>query len=759
MHWFWITKPAALLLVSAIVVALPLGPYTLPTQYRIHEQLDQDGSTTTDWPLHLSEEPPQAGHHIPSAYNTDLWMGTQDLHQSSTASSSLLWPTVSVPGILKKEIIDPSSKAIPEPSISTYLQSETDQIGLSGGVQPLLFYTSNPPDSSTASESHVLLYPTVTDEHMFSQVSGASSSQFPDTQIVGKQSAVSDSEESVPVVKSTLISEIRGEKQNLSGTEGTTVSINGLPKIFAAEDNNSTVVIPKDIKNTTQSMFNNSEGILSDNSNFSLEPAVHTLNSFSQGMDKPIVNIPRLVTRDLGNNSESTLSTSLQISILASHALDQEEPGHTSSLSTSVPQLKPPVPRAGKSAGYFPSQFHPLVLSTISPSNDGPDAFPFPHSSDTSDIMQSYIQGPKNNDDFLNPKHVEASVKDSDVPKHEKIDSRVIWISRTSSVSGITPEHKKIVSAAKPESINVGSSQLGDIEMADSPYNYPESSTIIGSRPRIAGDSVSKPSPVSSHEFVPPIDKAVDGTDNKPSDVDHLPAGAGEKGQGREMLKVIPPLMASSKVVNTSFQNVRQPDDRTKSSYIPPVDSENIDGNTSVGSVTDDANFSTVTNEAGSLPADAKSGVLAVPTSVPGLKKFRNVSTAAKDVEENKTTVVTILSTILPVSNGRVSAAVPDGSHHGLDAASITGISLGILVFAALVGAVSFILYRRQFLNKPQTLNDKCSNPDSSGYIDDSTLRENSEEMYSLDNDSFLNSLEAMTIQNYWTDNVKHTKL
>lgn len=38
-------------------------------------------------------------------------------------------------------------------------------------------------------------------------------------------------------------------------------------------------------------------------------------------------------------------------------------------------------------------------------------------------------------------------------------------------------------------------------------------------------------------------------------------------------------------------------------------------------------------------------------------------------------------------------------------------------------GAVSFVLYRRRFLNKPQTLNDKCSNPDSSGYIDDSTLR------------------------------------
>lgn len=32
--------------------------------------------------------------------------------------------------------------------------------------------------------------------------------------------------------------------------------------------------------------------------------------------------------------------------------------------------------------------------------------------------------------------------------------------------------------------------------------------------------------------------------------------------------------------------------------------------------------------------------------------------------------------------------------------------------------------FRRKYLNPPQTLNsDKCSNPDSSGYIDDSTIR------------------------------------
>ena len=46
-----------------------------------------------------------------------------------------------------------------------------------------------------------------------------------------------------------------------------------------------------------------------------------------------------------------------------------------------------------------------------------------------------------------------------------------------------------------------------------------------------------------------------------------------------------------------------------------------------------------------------------------------------------------------------------------------------IPVLLDIIGAVSFVLYRRRFLNKPQTLNDKCSNPDSSGYIDDSTLR------------------------------------
>ncbi|XP_051164819.1 bromodomain and WD repeat-containing DDB_G0285837 isoform X2 [Leptopilina boulardi] len=103
---------------------------------------------------------------------------------------------------------------------------------------------------------------------------------------------------------------------------------------------------------------------------------------------------------------------------------------------------------------------------------------------------------------------------------------------------------------------------------------------------------------------------------------------------------------------------------------------------------------------------------------------------------------------------------VEDNGASVADIAIITGSCLASLALLSTLVTVGFIMYRKKYLNPPQSLNsDKCSNPDSSGYIDDSTIRDNSEEMYSLDNDSFLNSLEAMTIQNYWTDSVKHTKL
>lgn len=43
-----------------------------------------------------------------------------------------------------------------------------------------------------------------------------------------------------------------------------------------------------------------------------------------------------------------------------------------------------------------------------------------------------------------------------------------------------------------------------------------------------------------------------------------------------------------------------------------------------------------------------------------------------------------------------------------------------------------YVIYRRRLWNKPQTLSDKCSNADSSGYIDDSTIRVSSFKIFQL---------------------------
>lgn len=60
-----------------------------------------------------------------------------------------------------------------------------------------------------------------------------------------------------------------------------------------------------------------------------------------------------------------------------------------------------------------------------------------------------------------------------------------------------------------------------------------------------------------------------------------------------------------------------------------------------------------------------------------------------------------------------------------LDAGAISGICLAVVGLSLAVSAVGVMLYRRRYINKPQTL----SEPDSSGYIDDSTIRVRSPEM------------------------------
>lgn len=178
-----------------------------------------------------------------------------------------------------------------------------------------------------------------------------------------------------------------------------------------------------------------------------------------------------------------------------------------------------------------------------------------------------------------------------------------------------------------------------------------------------------------------------------------------------------------------------------------------------VTTITNDtvAQFHNVTETQNSTFASKKRN-LTRPDFVKDETGVKEVSESRIVTEKPLSLETSYLQTRIP-PNVESSRRVIDPGDGDMDMGAIAGISFAALVLAALAGSTAFVLYRRRYLNKPQTLNDKCSNPDSSGYLDDSTIRDNSEEMYSLDNDSFLNSLEAMTIQNYWTDTVKHTKL
>lgn len=99
-----------------------------------------------------------------------------------------------------------------------------------------------------------------------------------------------------------------------------------------------------------------------------------------------------------------------------------------------------------------------------------------------------------------------------------------------------------------------------------------------------------------------------------------------------------------------------------------------------------------------------------------------NVAESRIVTEKPLSLETTFLQTRIP-PNIESSRRVIDPGEGGMDTGAIAGISFAALVLTALAGSTAFVLYRRRYLNKPQTLNDKCSNPDSSGYLDDSTIR------------------------------------
>ncbi|KAG8191434.1 hypothetical protein JTE90_020686 [Oedothorax gibbosus] len=145
---------------------------------------------------------------------------------------------------------------------------------------------------------------------------------------------------------------------------------------------------------------------------------------------------------------------------------------------------------------------------------------------------------------------------------------------------------------------------------------------------------------------------------------------------------------------------------------------------------------------------------------------FNEVVNHTNSLNNNETTVVPSMYDVENISSSSISFP---SENRKLSTGTVAGIVIGVLVCATVLSsAVIYLLY--------QKYNGKCVvegkfNSDNGGYLDDSLRssiylnnhielpKESSEEMSSLDNDSFLNSLETMTIQNYWTDSSKNTKV
>ena len=133
------------------------------------------------------------------------------------------------------------------------------------------------------------------------------------------------------------------------------------------------------------------------------------------------------------------------------------------------------------------------------------------------------------------------------------------------------------------------------------------------------------------------------------------------------------------------------------------------------------------------------------------LSRARNAFTSdfQRDREEDRSSEVG--SDVL-VEDDSINTESESSSPSVVDIAAITGSCLATVIIISTMASFGFIMYRykqtqinkqnmfsnstnftnlcfifcrrRRYLNPPQTLNsDKCSNPDSSGYIDDSTIR------------------------------------
>ncbi|CAN7937905.1 unnamed protein product, partial [Ixodes hexagonus] len=117
----------------------------------------------------------------------------------------------------------------------------------------------------------------------------------------------------------------------------------------------------------------------------------------------------------------------------------------------------------------------------------------------------------------------------------------------------------------------------------------------------------------------------------------------------------------------------------------------------------------------------------------------------------------------------RTERPAVESTGYVLAGGAVAGIVIGAVSLLALLAGLATYVFLRHPSLRLLGGRDKTSS-ENVAYIDDSVRsgymnthielpKENSEEMTSLDNDSFLNSLEAVTIQNYWADATKNTNV
>lgn len=160
---------------------------------------------------------------------------------------------------------------------------------------------------------------------------------------------------------------------------------------------------------------------------------------------------------------------------------------------------------------------------------------------------------------------------------------------------------------------------------------------------------------------------------------------------------------------------------------------------------------------------------LRVPSDLLDQKNAHSAGTSVDPATGGGSVTVTPNETSTPAPAVDKDLPNIESPDYPLAGGAVAGIVLGsIALVALLAGLITYVVLRRPFL---KLLNGHSkSSSENVAYIDDSVRtgymnahielpKENSEEMTSLDNDSFLNSLEAVTIQNYWADTSKNTNV